>query len=306
MMKKYLVILLLIALQPFALAQGRRGGTSNDPFVLNENARPDQPLNDYGNFITAGKTCRTDAGGILCQPTINPAQKTLALIVLGASNGASVGPSAYVPSNTTVIDNLNIYNGALYVASDPLLGQSMSTLGPGSVSLILADGLIGIFNRVILVNAAIGGSTSIMLGIGGVHYERGCVAMRRLAAAGITAATTGVTIGLLFMTGENDTGTSAANYQAAIQQQVAHIQSCGFSGRIFIPTETFLGGAVNATIQTAQANLVALGNPWFAGGNLDSLGTGSRQADQTHFTNAGQISAEGLILNAMIATGAPY
>lgn len=302
-----LLATLFSLLTSVAIAQ-TGGGSSNDPFSLNENWRPDAPLNDSGNYLSYAHACRTDAGGIPCNPTINGAQKTLALIIVGASNGASVGPSAYTPSNGSAIDNMSIYDGALYTAADPMLGQTMSSLGPGSVGLVLADSLIGngVFNRVILVPTAVGGSTSIMLGVGGSLYQRGCVAMKRLAARGITSSTTGVTIGLLFMTGENDTGTSAANYEAAIQQQVTSMQACGFSGRIFVPTETWLSGAVNSTIQGAQATLVALGNPWFAGGNLDSLTNTSRQSDQTHFTNAGQVSAATLIYNAMVATGSPY
>lgn len=287
-----------------------RGGGSNDPLVLGENWRNDPtPLNNSGNYSVSGHTCRTDAGGIPCNATINPAQKTLVLITLGASNGASVGPSSFTPTNASAIDNFNIYDGALYQNLDPLLGQTRSSLGPGSIGPRLADLLItnGAFNRVILVPGAVGGATSTQYAPGGVLYGRGCVAMKRLASRGITPATTGVTFSVIFFLGENDTGTSSASYQAAVQQQVVAMQACGFSGRVFIPTETILNNAANATIQGAQASLVALGAPWFGGGNLDSLTGGTnRQPDGTHLTAAGQGSGATLVYNAMHATGAPF
>lgn len=286
----------------------QHGGVSNDPLVLNEKQSSLVPLNDEGNSDLTGHTCRTDAGGIKCNATINPAQKTLVLITLGASNGSSVGPSAFTPTNASAIDNMNVYDGALYQALDPLLGQTQTPLGPGSIGLRLADLLItnGSFNRVILVPVAVRGATIAMYATGGLLFNRGCVAVRRMAGRGITPATTGVTFGVIFYVGENDTGVLSADYQAAMQQQVAYMQSCGFSGRVFIPTETMLAGVTNATIQGAQAALAALGAPWFAAGNIDSLTGANRQGDLTHLTSAGQAAAAALNYTAMHASGAPF
>lgn len=304
---KKLIVLLLLILPQVAFAQNNFA--SNDPFVLGEAVRSDGPQNNTGNASLSGKSCRTDAGGSPCNPTINGAQKTLALFILGTSNSASIGPSAYSPTNGSAIDNLNIYDGALYVAADPLLGQTTSFLGPGSFGIRIADLLItnGIFDRVILITGGVGGSYSGFYGANGPLYQRGCVAVKRLAARGVTSSTPGLTMALLYMGGENEGSTSSADFQAAVQQQVARMQSCGFSGRIFIPTQTILANSVNSTIQNGQAALAALGSPWFAGGNLDSLtGATNRQADGTHFTNTGLASGATLVYNAMHATGAPF
>jgi hypothetical protein len=43
-----------------------------------------------------------------------------------------------------------------------------------------------------------------------------------------------------------------------------------------------------------------------AGANADSLGAGSRQSDNTHFTPAGLASLTTLIVAAMAASGAPF
>lgn len=287
-----------------------RGGSSNDPMVLNENYRNDPtPLNNAGNNATSGHVCRTDAGGIPCNATVNPAQKTLILIVMGDSQRASVGPSSYTPTNASAIDNFNIYDGALYANLDPLLGQTQSTLGPGSIGPRLADLLItnGAFNRVILVPTGVGGSTSPMFDAGGVLYSRGCVAMKRLASRGITPATTGVTFAAIWFMGENDTATTSAAYRTALQHQTAYMQSCGFSGRVFMPnTETILSNTTNATIQGAQTALID-GVTYFGWGNMDSLTGGTnRQADGTHLTAVGQASTASAAYTGMHATGAPF
>jgi hypothetical protein len=301
-------LIALAVLEPY-LARAQRGEISNAPFLLTENFRNDPtPLNNSGNYDLRGHTCRTDAGGLPCVPTINPAVKTLVLITAGASNGASVGPSAFVPTNLRVIDNLNIYDGALYADLDPLLGQTQSSLGTGSIGPRLADLLItnGSFARVILVPIAIGGATSAMYAPGGVLYDHSCVAMRRLASHGITPATSGVTFAAIWHMGENDSGVPQATYQANVSAQTTHLNACGFSGRQFVNKETILANTANGTIQAAQAALID-NVTYFVGGNMDSLtGRTDRQADGTHLTAAGQASQATLEYNAMHASGAPF
>lgn len=299
-MKRVFLALLLWALSVPALAQ-----VTIDPFTLNESKRSDVTNNDQGYSSTAGRTLRSSA--------INPAQRTLVLFIDGQSNMASVGPSSFTPVNGAAIDNFNIYNGATYATTDPVLGSSYdSTLGVGSLGPRIADQLItnGKFDRVILVPVAIGGTSISIHAAGGILYDRVCVGMRRLAVRGIVPGATGVTFAYLWGQGESDHGTAQGTYQGYFGQIVARAQNCSglsaqFNGRIFVNRETLLSGVTDATIQAAQSALVN-NTTIFAGGDIDSLTGANRQADNTHLSAAGQAAAATLIYNAMHASGAPF
>src|ERR1043165_4862431 len=82
-----------------------------DPYKLNDTSE----ISYYGYRQTLGRTTRPF--------TINPALKTLVLFVTGQSLGANVVPTLFVPTNSAAVDNLNIYDGALYDCNGPLLGS---------------------------------------------------------------------------------------------------------------------------------------------------------------------------------------
>lgn len=306
-MKRLLLIFLLLAISSPGIAQIRSGGVSNDLLVFGENLRCDEPLCNRGNDDLTGHSCRTDAGGLPCVPTINTSVKTLVLFAWGDSIGASSVPSPFVPTNVANIDNFSIYNGGLYADLDPLIGQTQTVLGTGSMNPRLADLLItnGSFSRIIIVPANVGGSSSSMWGIGGPLYNKVCAGIRRLTQRGITPATTGVTFAAIVRLGPNEGGTSSAAYQAFVNQQVLYMKSCGFSGRVFVDISTMLSSVVNPTIQAAQSGLVD-NVTFFAGGNLDSLTGGNKQADGTHPSDTGSANGAALEYTAMHASGAPF
>lgn len=277
-----------------------RGGSSNDPFVLIENLRSDNPNNNAGVQDVNGRTLRSQ--------TVNTGIRNLILLNYGCSNGAGVAPGTYTPANGAVLDNLNIYDGAIYAATNPLLSCNTSGLGNGNVMTILGDLLIsnGIFDRVILVPCAIGGTTTTNWAAGGVHYNRINVAMLRLRERGITPSTSGCTFALVHFCGENEHGIAQATYQANVVQNTAKIRDVGFSGRIFVNKQTILANITDATIRAAQTALVDNVTYW-AGGDIDALtGAINRQVDGTHLTATGQSSAATLIYNAMHASGSPF
>ncbi len=243
--------------------------------------------------------------------TINPAQKTLILLVAGQSNWTNATPSLYTPNNSSTISQLNIYDGAFYSITSDVLGSSFyqGTFGPGNISVRLADLLVtnGSFNNVIIVNFAVGSTAIAQWANGGTLANRGAVAMNRLAAQGITPATTGVTFGFLWGQGESDTtnGTSQSAYATALGQVISNMNAAGFSGRFFICEETWIGGSVSAGVQAAQTGIIDNVTK-FSGGNLDSLNASNRQADNTHFNDTGAAAVATLVYNAMHASGAPY
>lgn len=244
---------------------------------------------------------------------INGSLKTLVLLALGQSQLGNVMPTAYVPTNSGVVDNLNPFDGALYSITGRLVGCTNSVPptggGFGNIATKVADLMVtnGKFDRVIIANVAIGGTFAAQWGTGNLS-DRTAVAMRRLAARGITPSTTGVTFAALIGVGESDgaAGTSAASYSASINSIISATNAAGFSGRYFLTRETWLSGVTYSTIQNAQSALWN-GTTIFSGGNWDSLDATNRQAgDNTHFTDTGGAAAALLTYNAMHASGAPF
>lgn len=218
--------------------------------------------------------------------------------------------SVYSAANDSKIDVLNVYDGAIYnMGSDALVGcdRFQGDSRKGNLIPRVADTLItnGKFDRVILVPLAISG-TSANDWANGVLSNRIPVAMARLSARGITTSSTGVTFCIEWGLGETDNiiGTSQANFQTWTTTVRTNAVAAGFSGRFFVPQETWNAGSTSATIRAAQAALVDNTN-FFSGGDLDTLNNASRQ-DTTHFSDAGAASAATLIYNAMHASGAPY
>lgn len=298
-----ILLALLLAISP-AFAGPRAKVTSKaDPFKIGVSERNDVQYSDTGLNDTTGKAVRIR--------TINPGLRNLVLLIFGQSNCTSIAATAYSPFNPTGLDNFNILDGQMYAAADPLLGQSIAlttgTFGPGGIATRIGDLLItnGKFDRVILVPFCIGGTAVATWGAGGPLFPNATAAMARLAQAGITPGMTGVTFAAVWMQGESDTATSQANYIASFATISAALFATGFNGRIFVNLETWLSGVPNATIRAAQA-AIPNGTTIFQGADADSLGAGSRQSDNTHFTPAGLASLSTLIVAAMAASGAPF
>lgn len=274
-----------------------RGGSVQDPYLL-------------ANFPTAIPYTQT-AGLTVRSPTINPAQKTLIYFAMGQSNRTNINPTTFVPTHASQIDNFNVYDGTLYSINGAVLGAAWyptSSVGIGNLVLRVAENLIANapnFDRVIVVPLALPG-TSANDWANGVLANRGTIALARLANRGITCSMTGVTCMIEWGLGETDNllGTSQANFVAWSNQTFAAMTAAGFTGRIFIPKETWNAGSTSATIQAAQ---VALRDSVtkFNGGDLDTLDNTNR-FDTTHFNDTGAAAAATLIYNAIHASGAPF
>ena len=242
--------------------------------------------------------------------TINPAQKTLVLIVTGQSIPTNITPTLYTPTNSSAVSQLNIYDGAFYPIASNVLGSSyyQGAFGPGNITVRIADSLVsnGYFNQVLLVNVAVG-STSAAQWATSQFTNRVAVAMLRLKAQGITPSTIGVTFGYLRMQGEAELalGTSQSAYTASVNAELSAATAAGFSGRIFIPEETWINGSTYAPVQNAQIALVN-NTTIFSGGNLDALGAGDRQPDNTHPNDTGAPIFASTVVTAMHASGSPF
>jgi hypothetical protein len=264
------------------------GAASPDPYLIS----------------SSGNSFRQTAGLTVRSAAINPAKKTLVLITSGQSLLANVVPSAAVPTNSSVIDQMNIHDGALYSISDQLLGASSFLTNLGNASTRIADKLVPTFDRVIIVAISIGSTSAADWSRTGIYGTRGPVTLRRLAARGITASTPGVTFACIFAIGNTDfgNGTSGATFSAGVTDFMSAMLAEGFSGRFFIPTESASGQTSNA-IRTAQAALWN-GSTVFSGGDFDSATIATY--DGTHPSDAGAATMATIAYNAIAASGSPY
>lgn len=284
----------------------RRSSAREDRFFVN-------PISNI-NLDTKGIAFRSQ--------TVNTSVRNLVLISSGQSNMTSIATSSYTPTNGSVLDNLNIYDGAIYAAADPLIGCGWTRingapyLGTGHPMLRLADSFVtaGLFDRVINVPLSPGGSIVANHEPGGPYGLLIPVAIRRLAALGITEATTNVRIVVLWGQGENDntSGTSQSAYTASLNNVIAASRTEGFNGLWFVAKQSWISGAAASAITNAQAAVVNHGANVWAGPDADAL-TGNncsaaacRVADNTHWSDAGSASYAAAWRTAMALYGAPF
>lgn len=231
------------------------------------------------------------------------------LITMGQSlmaNSHASKSRIYVPTNSDVVDNFNIYDGAAYAFTRaPALGCNGYN---SNVATRVADMLINrrVFDRVVVVPIAVG-STTIAEWTTGEFAGRFPVAMRRLAANGITADTAGVTFAAIWGQGESDNRerTSRAAYREHLDRLIRAVFSSGFSGRLFVNVESYYAGATSPGIQGAQTSVVNNATV-FQGANWDALGRGYRDSDDTHPGALGAPVFALTLYNAMRASGPPF
>ena len=203
-----------------------------------------------------------------------------------------MSPSASVLSHGANIHNLNLYDGGLYAGADPLLGcQNIPTRGPGNIFTRMADKLItdGKYTDVVLVSVGIGGSPVNAWATDPTLNRRATVGAGRAAAIGLKVSA------FLWMQGEADTATSQASYATDLATVISMPRIAGLNAPWLIGKCTYALGAVAPAVQAAQAGIVN-GIDIFAGANTDTLtGTAvNRQADDTHFSDAGAVAAGNL------------
>lgn len=240
---------------------------------------------------------------------VDPGIKTLILYIAGQSQMTNLMPTVYTPAHTQGVSHFNVYDGAFYPVTGALLGSTYDVTGVrglGNIAARIADKLVDAgWDQVLIVNVAVGGTVVDQWAT--ICNDRIPVAIRRLAARGITTSSPGTHHALLWAQGESDTyySTSQAAYTASLNQVLSQIAAAGFSGRIFINKETYFAGAVSSAVQNAQLSF-ANGSTIFNGADLDALGSGYRQPDNVHFNDAGAEAAATAIVAAMVASGAPF
>lgn len=222
------------------------------------------------------------------------------ILIAGQSNVANVVLTPYVPVSTKVY-NLNIYDGAVYKATDPLLGCSTNVVA-GNFAGRLADKAIsaGPLAKVVLANVAIDGTAISQWNALTNYGNRIIVALARLRARGLEPAA------ILWGQGESDHGTSQVSYQGALTTIIGLTRAVGCVAPWFIAKQTWLAGTVDTNVQAAQLAIVDHVLGIWAGPNADSLNAANRAVDNTHWNDAGSDAYAALWLTALQAYGPPF
>lgn len=229
--------------------------------------------------------------------------RTAVIVVIGQSLSVNEVPTPYVPTNTN-IDQLNIFDGKLYRAKDPLLGINVSggavTDLRGTWMLRMADKLIadGHFDRVILVPMAVGNTRADQWAsetAAPFLFNKINVVGLRLRDAGLPCTA------IMWGQGESDTsaGTSQASYTASMNKIIAEFNHAIPACPILVARESYYYGATSAAVVAAQAAVVN-GTTVFAGENVDSIGSGGRY-DNTHLNETGADQRATLAVAALMA-----
>ncbi|MBY5831209.1 sialate O-acetylesterase [Rhizobium leguminosarum] len=229
--------------------------------------------------------------------------RTAVILVIGQSLSVNEVPTVYVPTHTA-IDQLNIFDGKLYRAKDPLLGINVSggavTDLRGTWMLRMADKLIadGHFDRVVLVPMAVGNTRADQWAsetTAPYLFNKINVVALRLRDAGLPCTA------IMWGQGESDTsaGTSQASYTASLQKVIAEFNHAIPNCPILVAQESYYYGATSAAVVAAQASVVN-GTTVFAGENVDSIGSGGRY-DNTHLNETGADQRATLAVAALMA-----
>lgn len=219
------------------------------------------------------------------------AERTVVLLCYGQSNsiGAAVG-SFYTPTNAAKVQNLNPFDGGIYLASEPLLGGGVSG---GAWSTQLADALItdGKADRVIIQTIGIGGTLSAQWAVGGNLNHRIGVAVARYKSLGLTAATRTL---ILRHQGESDTAasTSGATYAASLASELATWTALLPGIPHFVGQVSYYAGTTSSAIIAAQAAVVDNVN-FFSLGAFDVIGSANRISN-IDYNGAGMTQATGI------------
>lgn len=255
----------------------------------------------------------TDASGkTLRALTINPAEKTLIMICAGQSLGTDNITDTFTPTNASKVDNLSWYDGKNYAGTTPLLGTGWngSTATSHNFNHKIADGIIsnGKFDRVIVVPMGMGGTSINQWANEGAltteatgYYRMINAVAKKLAAQGVTPATTGVKFLIKWNHGESDTqlATSQASYTADFNKMKAKVDA-DLAVKWMVAKESWITGTTSSSVQNAQLALVN-NTTIFAGENMDSIDATGRVGDNTHLNATGGNSAATMGISAITA-----
>lgn len=214
---------------------------------------------------------------------------TAVIVFIGQSLSVNSIPAPYVPVNQS-IEQLNIYDGKLYKAKDPLLGINVSggtvTDKRGTWMLRMADKLIddGHFARVILVPMAVGNTRVGQW----ADPSQAPYLFNIINTVGLRLRDAGLPCtAIMWGQGESDTAanTSQASYAGSLQKVIGEFKRAIPGCPMLVAQEAYYYGNTNAGILAAQASVVD-NQTVFAGENVELIPPSGRY-DNTHLNEVG-------------------
>lgn len=218
-------------------------------------------------------------------------------VTLGQSriaNNSVSSSTPYTPTNVGKVLVLNPYDGAFYVASDPVLGAS-ATPGYGFAGWHgrLGDKLLAgtpKYSQVIFVPIARSGASVTEWKSGAAYAPRIIAVCRMLTAMSITPTA------WLWQQGSTDNGSgmSQATYEANLRAVISYArgQTGRSSDKWMIARDTMNSGTTSSAIRAAQVAVAGDTNN-YAGPDCD-LATSPTYSDGTHFNDTGNDYVAGL------------
>lgn len=213
-------------------------------------------------------------------------ERTAVIVFIGQSLSVNSVPVAYVPVNSN-IDQLNIWDGKLYKAKDPLLGiNGGDPAHRGTWLLRMADKLIsdGHYDRVIIVPMGVGNTRVGQWSDPNLEPYL----FRRINTVGLRMRDAGLPCtAIMWGQGESDTSanTSQASYAASLQKVIGEFNRAIPGCPVLVAQEAYYYGNTNAGILAAQASVVN-NSTVFAGENVELIPPSGRY-DNTHLNEAG-------------------
>lgn len=226
--------------------------------------------------------------------------RTAVIVFIGQSLSVNSVPTAYVPVNTN-IDQLNIWDGKLYKAKDPLLGiNGGDPARRGTWLLRMADKLItdGHYDRVIIVPMAVGNTRVGQWSDPNLEpylFKRINTVGLRIRDAGLPCTA------IMWGQGESDTrdGISQASYTASLQKVINEFNRVIPGCPILVAQEAYIYGTTSSAILAAQASVVN-NTTVFAGENVELVPPSGRY-DNTHLNEIGADQRATLAVAALVA-----
>lgn len=244
-----------------------------------------------------------DVGGrTLSVQGVTAGETTGVIVAIGQSNGlANYGTGSYSATNASKIDQLNLYDGAIYRAASPMLGAggTKTNWGIEAADLLISAGWR---QRVILASVAMS-STPIADWINttppGIHYHRLVALKSRLSAKGLTPTVAWIVIG------ESDAvaGTTQATIESRLNSLVSSVRGFWPGIPILLSKTSYYEGTTYSAVTAAQQAVIdADANIWL-GSNTDAYtGTATyRSADNIHFKSGGMTAVATDFKNATVA-----
>jgi hypothetical protein len=255
------------------------GGAASDPSQMFDTVN-----------LGYGPDWRETSGRTAVSPRLI-AERTLILPVIGQSYLASYVQAQLTPANAKT-QNLNLWNGGVYTAAEPLLGDNYDLSSRGSIATRIADKLItdNYCDRAIVIPSCVGGASSTTFIPGGVFNHRLRAIASRLHEFGYTAKLVLCDIGPT----DGAAGMSQGTFSANVSAMLTSLSGYGVTCPVMLSKSSYTSGSTYSAITNAQAALWN-GTTILQGPDVDAIVGGQRYGGG-HYTDTGGNTARDLWL----------